>query len=693
MNTRLPLIVCILISIGTLSHAGTLEDITALLRSAGNADDESDRYRLLNQLAARKDLDPALWEDLAKILPVVDAWANGKHKVVVDRSRAAENGYLCRFITGRIQPEGYGAVYPPPLSRDSLLRPIWCLYRGRMLIWRPIQSSPLLRVEDTRDAYYGEGRRLLEEAAKAFPANCVIRAYLGQPIPWRAFDADPKAPEWANLQREGLEKLTEIIHWWIDNRQLADGQFGGGWGDDVEMWRWWTPVLLGFEDPKVTAAQERISSGIFAQPHLREGFTSRLTDVEHANEDTTDTILPMMHLRPDDPLWKSRALRLAELMPSQWTGRNHRGFLQYKSIYFSVNRVDESPERAFDTVYHPSIVQPALLYWQRTADPALTELFGEWLKLWIDAAAREQNGKPPGVLPSAIRWPDGGIAFEGHAWWRPFSPGHNDALYNWPGATRLMTSTLLLAYHMTRDEQYLHPIHSMAAIRLKHMGSRDAAPEGSEAWCAQNMGSFLPDTLAKLRVLTGDERYDALLRSDASGYVRYRLTEDIAPLTTALRRGVEAFRSNRQIYTDEMRWTDRVMSFTKNYLQYLPEPAPAAPSPDIFYATATGDPGNPLIFPLNAVRWLTEANQIAALVTDSSRTTLRAELYHFGQSPRVMGAVFYLLEPGRYRASVIEKNSSKKLAEHDIAVTGPQTQVRFVLPPRTHCELLVEKRT
>src|SRR3972149_6987598 len=48
----------------------------------------------------------------------------------------------------------------------------------------------------------------------------------------------------------------------------------------------------------------------------------------------------MMHLRPDDPVWKQRALRLAELSRDCWTGRNERGFLQFKSIYFSVDKVD-----------------------------------------------------------------------------------------------------------------------------------------------------------------------------------------------------------------------------------------------------------------------------------------------------------------------------------------------------------------
>jgi hypothetical protein len=108
MNARLPLIVCIVIStIVSRARAATPEEVTALVRSAGNTEDESERFKLLNQLAAHSDLDPVLRRDLAKILPIVAAWANGKQKIVVDNSRAAENGYLCRFITGRVQPEGH----------------------------------------------------------------------------------------------------------------------------------------------------------------------------------------------------------------------------------------------------------------------------------------------------------------------------------------------------------------------------------------------------------------------------------------------------------------------------------------------------------------------------------------------------------------------------------------------------------
>jgi hypothetical protein len=391
-----------------------------------------------------------------------------------------------------------------------------------------------------------------------------------------------------------------------------------------------------------------------------------------------------MHLRPDEPLWQQRSLRLAELMQEKWTGRNQRGFLQFKSIYFSVDRIDETPRRAFDTVYHPSIVQPTLLYWQRTGDPKLTKLFSEWLKVWVDAAARAENGKPAGVLPSALTWPAGAVAAPGTPWWQPFPLNHNDALYNWPGATRLMTSTLLLAWHMTRDEKYLAPMRSMAALARQHRGKSANAEPGSAGWAARQMDGFLADTLAKYRFLSGDRQYDELLTAGAPGYVKYRLGGDRRALVRSLEANAEAFRSNWQAYTSEMRWTDRVMNFTSNYLRYLPEPAPAAPAPNILYASVTGDPGTPLIFPLNAVRWRTPPRDIAALVTDSGAESFAAELFHFGDQPRKLAAEFLLLRPGDYELTVAPvSGAATGFAQRStFRVTGPRVQVPVELPSR-----------
>ena len=51
-------------------------------------------------------------------------------------------------------------------------------------------------------------------------------------------------------------------------------------------------------------------------------------------------------------------------------------------------------------------------------------------------------------------------------------------------------------------------------------------------------------------------------------------------------------------------------------------------------------------FPPASVRWLTPPQDIAAMVTSTSRDRFAARLFHFGTDPRVMQAELYLLSPG-----------------------------------------------
>ena len=152
---------------------------------------------------------------------------------------------------------------------------------------------------------------------------------------------------------------------------------------------------------------------------MKLGYTDRIFDVEHTAEDSSDTCTAMMHLKPEDEVWKQRALRLVELMENFWMGRNERGFLQFQSTYFSSEEVDPDPRKACDTVYHPRTIQPALLYWQRTGDPYVGKLLTSWMDTWVDATLREEKGKPAGIVPSAIHWPDGRVGGITDTWWDP----------------------------------------------------------------------------------------------------------------------------------------------------------------------------------------------------------------------------------------------------------------------------------
>jgi hypothetical protein len=112
------------------------------------------------------------------------------------------------------------------------------------------------------------------------------------------------------------------------------------------------------------------------------------------------------------------------------------------------------------------------------------------------------------------------------------------------------------------------------------------------------------------------------------------------------------------------------------------------------YSCATGDPGTPGYFPLNAVRWLTPPRNIAALVTEASRDSLSAELFHFGRQKRPMAAEFYLLKPGRYQLALTDRQSDpeQRVLKKEFAAAGPRSRVDFTLPARCTCLLRIQPR-
>jgi hypothetical protein len=127
----------------------------------------------------------------------------------------------------------------------------------------------------------------------------------------------------------------------------------------------------------------------------------------------------------------------------------------------------------------------------------------------------------------------------------------------------------------------------------------------------------------------------------------------------------------------------------------FPEAAPACnkrPNLNLLYATATGDRGNFLVFPLNRVRWLTPPRDIAALAIERSPHSFSAELFHFGKCPRRMGAELYLLKPGQYTLAVVDEAGLRLAAPTPVSVDGPRTRIYFTLPPRKRCRVHVVRR-
>jgi hypothetical protein len=662
----------------TASAADPTRD--ALILAAGNAESDPDRLEILRTLARHTATTGDTLPGLDPLIAFVARWDSPDERLEffdkeIRRTRTLDLG----------------------VPADSPLRPIADFYTARALINVCLQYSGIYPFPERRALYLGPARTQLEAAAAAFPANRIIRMYLGEAIPAPApLPAPPTAPAWAVAQRSALESLANIIEWWIDHRQRPNGEYGGTWGDDCELWRRWVSILYGLEHPRINDAQVFFSTSLLAQPHLAGGYHSQLNDVEHSAEDLADALTPLMFLRPDDPATTGRVLRLVELAETLWTGRNERGFLQFKSTYFTSDQIDLTPARACDTLYHPRALQPALLYWQRTGDPRIGRLVSEWMRAWVDATAREERGKPAGILPPALQWPSGQSGGTGPNWWQP--ENYKDPIYDFPGAMGIFLHTLVLTAHQTGDRSYLEPLRTMAQARLEWLraGRPDAAP-GTRLWAAARLGSLVP-AIAKYRAASGDTSLDELLQEEpGSPYLRFRQNQDLAPLTDALQNLAHGIGINFPAFTTEVRYTDRLVAFPRLHQPgWLFPDGPATPAPSVdnlglLYQTITGDPGDPLYFPLSAVRWRTLPRDFAALVTDSATDRFAARLFHFGESVRTFPAELNLLRPGAYLATLSDHATGEVLHSAPLTISATAHTLTLTLPPGRECALRITR--
>jgi hypothetical protein len=164
-----------------------------------------------------------------------------------------------------------------------------------------------------------------------------------------------------------------------------------------------------------------------------------------------------------------------------------------------------------------------------------------------------------------------------------------------------------------------------------------------------------------------------------------------------LRNTAEALRINFAGYTSEVRYTDRVLRFptlfSAGFVSKTSEPV-RSPDTGTLYSSVTGDPGGAGYFPLNAVRWLTEPRNIAALVTRSGTESFSAELFNFQKEPLKMSAELYLLAKRNYELLIatLDTNGRVKLRIKAFTVRGPRTRISFELPGQKRCTLTVIRK-
>ena len=352
---------------------------------------------------------------------------------------------------------------------------------------------------------------------------------------WPAFE-QPKPPAgvplWAFRQSENLRLVHRFIDWWIDHRQSAYGDFGGGISDDVDLMQQWPPLaVMGADPDKVTSSLERLTDSIFRNGMITNGLGTIRTDELHSYEEGINGESEDFYLRWGDPKAVERLMATARAY-SRITAINPAGHRHFVSDYFS--GTDEVREGIWQWAkpYDNLILHPALLLVDFNGNP-------QTKKLILEIA--------DGYLAHGKQAPDGSWSFPAEFYW-PTDEAHGD-LAKFIGEVAPM-QVFWSAWRWTGDEKYLRPIQA----QVRETGAKSLSELNANAISMLSRQGDWGRSLV--------ETAKAGKANDFQRWAAWDLTGDKRFLEDLYGRQIQTANQRMDMVTEQHWWSDRVELFS-----------------------------------------------------------------------------------------------------------------------------------
>lgn len=536
-------------------------------------------------------------------------------------------------------------------------RALW--YRGRLLYWLYLERGGS---NEKRGA-----DRDIERLYQSHSDNDLVAMYSGKKFDTPdEFDEVPKknnTPEWAATQWELTNRLKSIVDWWVNVQQDENGEFGGKFGDDVEILRWWSPLILS-GDQTTYKGWKKLADGVWNSSKVKNGYAKKPSDVEHSSEFISDTA-PLMVLYNDDPVYADRLAYSSDYFQNLWTGYNTNGNRFFKSAWFSSSEVEMEEPKNRDVSYNARAAKAVRYYSWKTNDSDTKTALIEWADSWLNISKSTQKGKPEGIIPPSVEYPSEDINGNEPTWY--LANMYWD-YFDWSGSNAILDQ-LLFTWTFTGDDKYLEPLiqHLDLLVNYKDELDRDSNPyeEGSEGWATYIFGnkSQFWNVVENWRLLSGNKAYDDLILEHGSNLIKYRITKNEKYLVEAMKPYLETVRVNVPMLTSEVIHTDRV--FIKD---------PGVREAGILQGMITGFGADESSSPYIAVSWEKASRDLTFLVKDSDSTHLNIDMYSFSESSESTTMRIWQLKKGSYQ--VLKKvNGKTETIEIEVKNRGDRFEI------------------
>lgn len=371
-------------------------------------------------------------------------------------------------------------------------------------------ASDLLRV----DPENVDGRRYwadISYGAMGFPQ-------FEQPTPPQG------VPTWAFRQLEDLKLVRRFVEWWIDERQVPFGDFGGGISDDTDLTQQWPGLaLMGVMPDKINLSLRALSDAVYANGMLVNGLGYITTDELHAYEEGLNSDAERLYLNWGEPKAVERMMATTRAL-SQIIRRNPAGHMHFASNWYGARHVYREGPWEWQKPYSFSVMHTPVLLGVFNGNATARDLVTGVMDGWLAHAKQDEHGT--WTFPNEINW-------------------SSDAERKGDGGGQaLPLQTAWAAWRFTGDRKYLAPIlarvESRNATSLEDINENAVAVlNGSRQWGAQ-----IADAAAK--------------GGEFARYLQWDMSREMRWLETLHADAIEQKSQHMYMHTEGHWWSDRV---------------------------------------------------------------------------------------------------------------------------------------
>jgi hypothetical protein len=199
-------------------------------------------------------------------------------------------------------------------------------------------------------------------------------------------------PDWAFLQTEYLRHLARIVNFYIDERQISNGEFGGGLSDDDDFSNMFPgTAFLGIEPEKTLQSLRLLMDAYYDQdrdpknaslrqrslPLFTNGLATISTDELHAYEEGIEAVGQLQLLDYGNPLHINRGMEVSRRLLKDVTQVNPDGHRHFRSRNYGGTRMATEDPWQWTEPYSYAMLHPAYMLVRYNGNPALRKMILE----------------------------------------------------------------------------------------------------------------------------------------------------------------------------------------------------------------------------------------------------------------------------------------------------------------------------